>query len=177
MNRTSSFCMVAILAAGLCFAQQKTDPGLGPSLASAKNWTPVALRLFPEMSDKVRFTLATSWIPGEQNKGSMRYRLTAQRQIPPGVIAPADEGTDWLLRNASRCTFFVQLYDADGFLLRSIPIHFDFVVDDSTPGKTQLVTALNANSASQLSADEYRLFVHGGSWQPAWEPCALGEVK
>jgi hypothetical protein len=173
VKSSGSFCVVVLLAASLCFAQ-KTAPG--PSLAVAKNWTPVALRIFPEISEKVQFTLATSWIAGEQSKGSMHYKVTVQRQ--PGVGSnPTDEGTDWLLRNISRCLLFVQLYDADEFLVRSIPIHFDLVVDDSTPGKTHLVTALKANSATQLSADEYRLFVRGGGWQLAWEPCALAEVK
>ena len=106
----------------------------------------------------------------------MRYRLTVQRQ-PAAGGEPTDVGTDWLLRNVDRCSLFVNLYDSGGFLVRSIPIHFDFVVDDSAPREKQLVTALNANSASQISADEYRMFIRGGSWEPAWESCALGEVK
>jgi hypothetical protein len=168
-------CLWAVLLIGSsCFAQPKK--ATVASLTAPKNWAPIAVRIFPELSDKVQFTLGTSWIPGEKSKGSMRYKLTARRQPDIGIQLRS-EGTDFLLRNVSRCAIFVNLYDADEFLVRSIPVHFDFVVDESIPTATTLISELNANSAIQLSADEYRLFVHGGSWKPSWEGCTLSEVK
>ena len=130
------------------------------------DWGTYRARLFNDAKE-VKFSLATSWIPGENRKGMMRYRMTA---IPDEASAtPASNGdpTEQLMKRVQTCIIELNLFDADDFLLRKTVVSFGLAVDDQ--GR---VIGLHANSSVQMEGQAYREFVGipsgGGSWSVSW---------
>jgi hypothetical protein len=133
-------------------------------LAKPVDWGIFEARMFKKTESKVRFALQTSWIPGENHKGMFRYRISA---MPDKPDAYSSETIEMLMEQVSHCAVMLNLYDADGFVLRELKIPFTYGVDD----KAQLRN-LVANTSSQMDANEYRQFVgnqtKSGSWAISW---------
>jgi len=125
--------------------------------------------MFQDSQVNIVFTLATSWIPGPDHKGSFRFKMMATTQRPPSTEEQekspelyGPEATEKLLRRAHDCLIEMELYDTDGFLLRDVAIPFSLGMGGS--GK---VVALSANNAVQMDAEEYKKFLFG-SWVVTW---------
>ena len=128
-----------------------------PSLSDAAD---MGIEKSPILNDDPHlavFHLVTSWIPGEQKKGYVRYRISV---IGSGVgLKEAPKYIDRL----NKCDYTLILYDSGNFVLRRIPLVFMRGVADSGD-----VTELNANDLSQMSLAEYKMFVEKGVWQIGW---------
>ena len=141
------------------------------SLAKPIDWGYFTASLFSD-SKKVTFQLATSWIPGEKQKGMLRYKVNA---FPDLSSEPKEAAHDTetvaqeeqLLRRVHGCMITLNLYDVDGFILRKIHVSFVLGVDDNAKVKD-----LNANESVQMDASEYRSFLGNskasGSWNVSW---------
>jgi hypothetical protein len=177
--------MYTVLAIALSFmlvgnaqgqTHQKTylSDSQAESLAAPRNWGSITLQMFPDSDRRVIFTLVTSWIPGENHAGMFRYKVQgtpfeltlAQRAQDMNIPA----STEKLMRRIHACDVELDLYDADGFILRKVPIVFDYGVYGGQ------VQSLIANDSSQMDASEYRKLVgtssNSGSWNIAWVPPA-----
>jgi hypothetical protein len=114
---------------------------------------------------KVKFSLKTSWIPGEGHKGMFRYRMFATVDTP---ALYSDEEIETQMKRLNHCVVFLNLNDVDGFELRQLIVPFSNGVD-----KAARVKALYANTASQMDANEYRQLVgnskQSGSWSISWD--------
>src|ERR1700722_15773895 len=94
-------------------------------LAAPLAWDTLIIRPFADSDRKIDFKLTTSWIPGERHQGMCRYKLSAL----PAALTLAQRAremdipgaTDKMVRRAHACSFELQLYDADGFILRKVP--------------------------------------------------------
>jgi hypothetical protein len=126
-------------------------------------------RLFHDEPQEVAFHLKTSWIPGENHKGMLRYQLTA---LPASSAAPNRTPLDIelegkLMERVHRCVITLNLHDKGGFILRKHDVAFTLGVDDQVR-----VRSLYANDACQMDAQEYRDFVGNsagpGSWNVSW---------
>ena len=177
---------LALLAVTNSLAQS-SQPGrtLGAnktSLAKSVDWGVFAARLFSD-SNKVGFRLATSWVPGENHKGMLRYKLLAF-SVPPDEQSNKDADCseraeqhlpcrnekaeiENLMKRVHACDITLNLYDTQGFVLRKILISFNLGVDDQA-----IVNSLTANDGVQMDSHEYLDFVGdsktGGSWSVSW---------
>ncbi|MDE3186748.1 MAG: hypothetical protein KGM96_04400 [Acidobacteriota bacterium] len=190
------FCLILLSIVSLpAFAQDPANgepqqivtqfPPLTPHQLLAKpiDWGQKSERIFRGANILMNFKLTTSWIPGQDHVGLFRFRLSALPKLPPAQARQigeknldAPEALEQFVARAHTCRFGLMLNDADGFLLRSIPVSFMNVSDD---GNGQIV-GLMANSSDQMDADEYLRFVGTdkakGSWQVTWNSdCALGQ--
>jgi hypothetical protein len=163
-----SVCL--FFAASASFAQSGPHTARSASsisaLAKPRDCGTYTVRMFPD-SRRISFGLITSWIPGENHKGMLRYRLTAFPERPSPTDDPNDaalaETTENLMRQVfNSCTVIVDVNDSDDFLLRKISAPLGLGVDDQGH-----VRALNANDAVQMDAKDYRAFL-AGSWNIAW---------
>jgi hypothetical protein len=132
------------------------------------------VRVFTD-SEVLSFWLATSWIPGEKHQGMMRYKLNvyvADARLSDGSSVPLTEGRENVVRRASRCSFYLELFDKDGFVLRRHLVPFSIAVDE----KTGHIWGLLANDSFQMDAQEYRQWTNDSSWKMGWtcpqEPAA-----
>jgi len=152
-------------------------------VAKPIDWGQKSVRIFRDSNILMSFKLTTSWIPGQDHVGLFRFKLSAFPKIPPAQAQQISEKnldtpgeTERIVARARTCKFSVMLNDADGFLLRSIPVSFMNVSDD---GNGQIVGLMD-NSSDQMDADEY-LRIAGtdkakGSWQVTWSSdCSLGQ--
>jgi len=158
MNHFPAEVLVVAVLLAQCLAQKQAQH-TPPSLAKPLDCGAYSSRLFSD-SKKVKFLLATSWIPGENRKGMMRYRMGASPDDTK--VGDDPEATERLLRRVQHCVIELNLFDANDFLLRKTVVPFGLGVDDQ--GR---VIALHANSSVQMEAQEYREFV-GGSWNVSW---------
>jgi hypothetical protein len=121
--------------------------------------------MFKTVEKKVKFTLQTSWIPGENRKGMFRYKMTA---FPEMSELDSAEEIETFMNRVHDYQITLHLYDVDGFLLRALSVPFLFGVDEKAR-----VRGLLANTASQMDANEYRHFVgngnKSGSWSITWD--------
>jgi hypothetical protein len=130
--------------------------------------------MFKDTISTTTFTLVTSWIPGEGHKGMFRYKLDSA-PIKPAYGTKLEGNIDYddpdvvekFVQRIHKCTFFLQLYDSDGFLLRTITVDFINTIDGS--GR---IVGLSANSSTQMDADEYKKLVGNsilsGSYNILW---------
>jgi hypothetical protein len=163
------------------FSQAQTQKG-NPSSRSAStetllakplDWATYDAHLFRDSNLRIRFTLATSWIPGENHKGMFRYKISGTpvkpslSQLAQDPSLYSDDGIEAFVKRAHDCSMFLELHDVDGFSLRSLPIPFSFGVDSDARIKSLVV-----NSSSQMDAGEYRQLVGdsttSGSWTVSW---------
>lgn len=173
-------CAMLVVTCGLGLAQQ--SPTKAPSthaprdsvLATPIYWSELHLRMFKDTVSTVDFDLVTSWIPGENHKGMFRFKLSAAPKRPAlGAKLPSNidydnpEEVEKFIKRVHRCSIFLRVYDSDGFLLREVPVIFD-----SGTGSDGRITALFANSAVQMDADEYRKLIgnasSAGSYGISW---------
>lgn len=145
-------------------------------LATPQLWNSETLRLFKDSDKEITFSLATSWIPGDNHRGLFRYRIkglpvelsATQRALEMNI----PEAYEKLLIRAHACSMGLELYDSDQFILRKIPIPFFNYL--SSDGK---VTGLSLNEAVQMDASEYRRLCgtpsQSGSWGLSWN---CGEI-
>jgi len=140
------------------------------ALARPIDWGSFVVRMLKTSEMKIKFTLQTSWIPGENHKGMFRYRLTAMPDTPPSY---SPEETEAIMKRVHSCSILLDLYDVAGFQLREIRVPVSYGVDNDVR-----VQNLNANAASQMDANEYRQLVgnskQSGSWSVSWT-CGNGE--
>jgi len=164
MNRRLARALVVLLVVAPSFGQKQAKHS--EPLAKPMDWGTYSSRLFKD-SRKVRFSLATSWIPGENHKGMMRYKMGARPDDPTASDDLTFEATELLMRRTENCIITLNLFDSDNFLLRQAVVPFGLGVDDQ--GR---VIALHANSSIQMDAQEYRKFAgtppDGGSWNVSW---------
>lgn len=147
-----------------------TAGGQDAALAKPVDWGIFEARMFKRLESKVRFALQTSWIPGENHKGMFRYKMSAMAEIDPLTppLINSSETAEMVLEQVDRCTVILNLFDADGFVLRELAIPFKYGVDD----KARL-NSLVANTSSQMDANEYRQLVgtgggKSGAWNISW---------
>lgn len=135
-------------------------------LAKKLEWGSLDLRLFHDVDAKLVFTLATSWIPGEDRKGRFRYKVDATAGFEDGTTATLDSA-EKVLNRAFGCDLYLRLQDSDDFELRSIPLAFNRTVNSS-----MMLVGLTSNSSVPMSATEYRSFVGttrtSGTWTITW---------
>jgi hypothetical protein len=135
-------------------------------------------RLFRKDSRQVTFKLVTSWIPGENHKGMLRYKLTASPTPSTGSSAETNddatnspEAVEHFMNMVHGCTISLNLYDKDGFILRKHDVPFGFGNDAQAH-----VIALWANDSFQMDAADYRVWISekvGGSWGIGWDCASL----
>ena len=166
--------LFGVVAVPSCFAQKHSQTASTASLSKPVDIGSFSARMFPD-AGKVVFKLKTSWIPGSNQKGMLRYMLTALPEQPESPdVPPALPGTSAaLLGRVLGCSVFLGLYDADGFRLRQIEVHFDKIVDDDAR-----LQSLLTNEAVQMDAQEYRNFASTGSrskgsWDISWALCRV----
>ena len=129
------------------------------SLSTPQEWNSTTLRLFKDSERKIVFSLATSWIPGDNHQGLFRYKIKGF----PVDLTPDEralemnipEANEKFLRRVHACSMELDLYDSDGFILRKVPIPpFNFLSSDD--GK---IVGLDLNEAVQMDASEYRRLI------------------
>lgn len=158
--------LVSLVAFATLVFPQGTQHPSNPTAALAKRYQAGTFhaRIFPD-SAKINFVLATSWIPGEKHKGMLRYQVSAYPERPSAsrtVAADDYSKIENLINRVDSCAITIDLYDADNFLLRKIPVHFISGVDDEGH-----ILSLSANDAEQMDAQDYRAFLAGG-WNVEW---------
>ncbi len=180
MNRVLAFVLLTFSA--IAFAQapeRRTEPTTGNThkkltqnelLAVPNDWNDYSARMFQDSTMVMVFTLTTSWIPGPDHKGMFRYKIGASPKKPPTLHEQLNfpelygpDAIEKLLKRTHECVISVDLYDADGFILRRIDVPFSYGIDSSTR-----IVALTANNFTQMDADEYRKLVEKGSWSISW---------
>jgi hypothetical protein len=100
----------------------------------------------------------------------LRYRIAAipEQTTPPDGTINLEE-TAILLRRVHSCSIFLNLFDADDFILWKIAVPLGQGVDEQARLRT-----LHANEAEQMDAANYRSFIGGGSWNISWAGCPDG---
>jgi hypothetical protein len=177
-----AFCLIFLPIASLpCLAQNPTggkatrQPTQNERLAKPIEWGEESVRLFTDSNVPMTFKLATSWIPGKDHKGMFRYRISVNPKVPATVAERmkdselnSPEDIEKFVQRVQGCALFLDLFDTDGFSLRSVYMVFQRVADDQAR-----VIGLTANSSEQMDADEYIKFTGTsifvtGSWQVKW---------
>jgi hypothetical protein len=143
------------------------------SLSTPAEWKSTTLRLFKDSDRKIVFSLATSWISGDNHQGLFRYRIKGV----PVDLTPAEralemnipEANEKLLIRAHGCSMELDLYDSDGFILRKVLLPpFNYLSSDD--GK---IVGLNLNEAVQMDATDYRRLIgtpsQSGTWNLSWQ--------
>lgn len=118
----------------------------------------VVTPLFAGDKREATFFLHTSWIPGSDKSGSMRYKAEA---APSNDAGP--EANALFLIKASHCKLAYELIDAQGFKLRTIPLEFLLVNDDK-----HQVESIEANGTIPMSKDEYISIAKESSFSTTW---------
>ena len=176
--RTALIIVLSLLLSNASQSQtsRRTDAS-NQALASPQEWGSITLRLFKDSDKKITFSFATSWIPGDTHQGLFRYRIkgipveltTDQRALEMNI----PEAIERLVIRAHECSFELQLYDSDGFILRKVPIPaLNYISADGR------IVALSANEAVQMDASEYHRLIgtpgSSGSWDLGW---GCGEIR
>jgi hypothetical protein len=114
-------------------------------------------------------TLITSWIPGEDHKGMMRYKLRIDNVVIPGYedgggalseqnyVKEQTQLFFTLVRGLSLVSF--TLFDKDGFTLRDRTVPLSGSTDNG------VIVALDANSYVSMSQHEYEQV---SKWTIGW---------
>ncbi len=164
-----ALCILAVSVAARPGSGQTKASGNGNQnspandrLAKKIQWGAVNLRLFHDVNAELVFTLATSWIPGEDRKGRFRYKVDVKAGFEEGTTSTL-ESTEKVLNKAYACDLFLRLQDSDDFELRTIPLVFAKTVNSS-----MMLVGLSANSWVPMSATEYRGFVGNSNWPGSW---------
>jgi hypothetical protein len=160
------------------FGQSTTGPK-PPSTASLSkpvDMRDVELRLFEDTSEKVKFSLVTSWIPGEKHEGMFRYKLFVVAVSKPdsgnGLTSESDKtsedhlnsnAAEKLLNRVSECSIFLDLFDKDDFILRHHLVPFARGVNHEAR-----LNSLFSNDSFQMDVQGYRDFIKSGSWTIVW---------
>jgi hypothetical protein len=150
MNR--SLLLLLLIASPLFCQIQKPSAPSNPnsSLSQTREWNPIKISPLRPANNIATFSLATSWIPGEQHKGYFRYRMN----VISGETTLKDSTQYFKLLNS--CQFILVLYDSQGFKLREIRLSFISSIADSGD-----ITALSTNEMTQMDADDYRALMKG----------------
>lgn len=107
---------------------------------------------------KVILKLKTSWIPGDQKTGILRYVIQTDLSAPSG-----DAFIDSVFLNRiSMCSLSIDLVDRQGFKLAKIPVTSVHLVDEN-----QNTTALSDSDFIAMSRETYESI--GGAWSPTWD--------
>jgi hypothetical protein len=182
MKQTGIILFALFLAASLqtsfLYAQAAKKPGQTKpatvSLSKPIDWGYFTARLFSD-TKKVTFQLATSWIPGDKQKGMLRYKLYVFPDLSAQQKATATAATDTdlvtqdeqLLKRVHGCVITLNLYDVDGFILRKVYVPLMQGVDDNAK-----LNSLSANDSVQMDASEYRSLLGNtkasGNWNVSW---------
>jgi hypothetical protein len=140
----------------------------GADLAAVADWQSYTPPILPDPAPKVSFHLQTSWIPGDQHRGTFRYRLNGaifasamERAKSPESYTPASIATT--IKQIHACDITLVMYDRDGFVLRKIAVPFAYGVNEQSE-----IISLSSNDATQMDVSEYRRF---SSWTLSWS-CA-----
>jgi hypothetical protein len=177
-TRLFALFLAVSLQASLVYAQAAKKSGQSSqstaSLAKPIDWGYFTARLFSD-TKKVTFQLATSWIPGEKQKGMLRYKLYVFPDLSSQQKATAKDATDiemaaqdeQLLKRVHGCVITLNLYDVDGFILRKVYVPLMQGVDDNAK-----LNSLSANESVQMDANEYRSLLGNskasGNWNVSW---------
>jgi hypothetical protein len=150
---------------------KRTTDASNEALSIPQSWASTTLRLFKDSDRKIVFSLATSWIPGENHQGLFRYKIKGfpveltpeQRALEMNIPASNEK----LLIRAHACSIELELYDSDEFILRKVTLPlFNYLSSD---GK---IVGLALNEAVQMDATEYRRLLgrpsQSGSWNLTW---------
>lgn len=151
------FCLIA--SPIFCQSQKPSNTGANAnaSLSKTINWPSTKIGPLNPANHLATFSLATSWIPGEQHKGYFRYRIS----VTSGET-PLSESTAYF-KLLNSCQFFIVLLDSQDFKLREIELFFDDVVSESGD-----IVALSSNNMAQMDLDDYRSLVNGGGYNFKW---------
>jgi hypothetical protein len=181
MERPSIVICSALLSVSLaqpiCFGQVGAAPARSSSQISSLtrpvDWGSYTARMFKDTTATVDFSLRTSWIPGADHKGMFRYNMSVVRTPPTplerfrGTPADTPDQIEKLMRQVHSCDLTLKLFDVDSFLLRTVPIFFEYGADSDAH-----IGSLIVNSSTQMDASEYKAFVgtstQGGSWSMSW---------
>jgi len=124
--------------------------------------------LFKDDPQKVMFHLVTSWIPGEQKQGMLRYKMVVFVPKPlsddPLKASTTNEVDAAIPNRLALCCISLELHDKDDFVLRKHVMPFKRMVD----GESAQLNSLLANDVFQINSQEYRQFLRGGSWTISW---------
>ncbi len=164
-------CVIGLLLNPFSQAQRKKgasgQESSNAALAKPIYWGVNAVPMFSD-SGKVLFSLSTSWIPGENHKGVLRYKLLVVEEKKKGVDEAEQALSDAkTMMRVSNCHVFLRLLDSDGFVLRKFAVKFTLQVDDQSK-----LRSLESNDSIQMDAQEYRTLIGdsaaSGTWDIEW---------
>jgi hypothetical protein len=131
-----------------------------------REWRGFDIKLFKDSHDLLTFKLTTSWIPGEDHKGSFRYKLNATPNLVDHYDSPLRQ-FGVMIEHAEACSFTLVLMDIYGFELRRVPVAFSRVVNGDSD-----IIGLAANTSAQMDLSEYKSLIGSGEdsgrWNIAW---------
>jgi hypothetical protein len=139
-------------------------------LAYSEDWASYSAKIVGGSQVSITFRMTTSWIPGADHQGLLRYKLTAAPDIYatlkapsqyPEVASPAKVET--FVKRLGQYRMQIVFSDKDGFVDRKIPVNFIFGVDDDGH-----ITSLMANDGAQMSMEEYKQLLTQGGWVISW---------
>lgn len=166
-SKAHRILLALVLAPSLLLAQSSTKDkapkGDTASLAKPVDMGIGDYRFFEDQTRGAKVRLVTSWIPGEKHEGMFRYKMDLW-VVDSFELLLDDESAQTLLKRISACLITLNLYDKDDFILRR---HVVPLMQGVDPKHVHL-TALNANDAFQMDAEEYRKFTTSGSWNIGW---------
>jgi len=111
----------------------------------------------PANPREVILSVRTSWIPGDQKTGVLRYIVTVFEAKPTTDVADSA-----FLSSVDLCSMSVDLVDKQGFKLTTIPLKLTRIVD--TNGN---VTGLSDSDLMPMSRETYELI--SDSISPTWK--------
>lgn len=131
--------------------------------------------MFPDENRVAVASLATSWIPGRDGKGTLRYRVAINAKDSDTIVAAYDEEVETFLNRIDKCIVRLRLLDTGGFLLKDQIL--DFVRGQNDRMRLR---SLISNDALPMSLEEYKMLVgnaHGksGSWELGWACSPAGK--
>jgi hypothetical protein len=139
-------------------------------LAAPSEWRSYSARIVANSQVSITFRMTTSWIPGPDHKGTLRYKLTAAPDLFTTLKSPSlypevanQEKIESFVKRLGDYRMSIVFYDKDGFVDRKIPIDFAYGVDDSGS-----VSSLLANDAVEMGMDDYKGLLTQGSWIISW---------
>jgi hypothetical protein len=159
--------IILALVAFPAIPQTRKSQPLAVSLSSPMDWHPTSRRLFTDDPRAFLASLATSWIPGENRRGYLRFKVEisiAELEANKDVAQTQLLSTSAFLHRARSCEFFLRFLDPDGFLLRTVSLTINNSLNDDLS-----IASLTANDSVQMDASEYRTLIGppSGSWELA----------
>jgi hypothetical protein len=176
MHRWAAFLLLGLTVAAAGQNPSKAQRGVASEiskqsseklLSEPMDWQDFSVRMLPDSQVSMSYNLVTSWIPGPDHKGMLRYKLRAAPDIYMGQAEPkkypevaTPVQVDAFIRRIKKFQINLVFYDENGFIVRKIPIDFSFGVNEDDN-----VASLVANEAVQMDMDEYKNLIAQGSWQ------------